>query len=200
MSKKTKEEKESIKGSSNWKPSWLNSLTDKKMKSISDIFLFFVIETPIVNESYRSIDFKDYGWDVDNMWNENSMFLNGINDILFDDQKKKFSMKYSCNDIYDYLEKNNINEDKINENKRELFLFLKYDTWKGVQEKYMSFFKHIRNSFAHGRFAISDNYLILEDVSTKNKVDEKDKVVINALIVIKIEKLRRIISFIKKMK
>lgn len=109
-------------------------------------------------------------------------------------------MKHKCNDIYEYLKNNNINEEKVNENKKELFLFLSYGNWKGIQEKYMSFLKHIRNSLAHGRFAISNNYLILEDVSTKNKSNIEDKVIINALIVIKIEKLRRIISFIKKMK
>lgn len=194
MSKKAKKEIDIIHGASNWKPSWLNTLTDKKLKNISDLLLFFVIETPIVNESYRGKNFTEYGWDADSIWNDDSEFLTGLNNILFDGEHIKFSMKYSTNDIYEYLDSNNINEDKINENKKEIFLFLRYGHWKGLQEKYMSFFKHIRNAFAHGRFAISNDYIILEDVSKQIE----NKVIINALIVIKIEKLRRIITFIKK--
>ena len=66
MSKKAKKEIDIPHGASNWKPSWLNTLTDKKLKNISDLLLFFVIETPIVNESYRGKNFTAYGMMIAN--------------------------------------------------------------------------------------------------------------------------------------
>lgn len=192
----TKNKKKSTNKHFNYKlrPEWLKKLKSKDLKKISDIYLYFVVYTPIQEASMHSVTLDKYNWDLESIKDENSDFVNGIKKIMV--SNIDYFKSFSCYDDFDnYIKNNNINVDNLKQIRNEVCLFIKNN------KDYSVIFDHIRNSFAHGRFSIIGEYIIMEDLnkgynqeSFKNNLE---MVAINAFIIIKIENMRKLITFIK---
>ena len=120
------------------------------------IFFFFTIFTPCTDLSYRGKSLETYGWKDKKV----------LKDFLI----KQKSIEIQSSNTYEELEaklqesdlKNGFPEDSISEK-----IYIRVD-----DNELMSIFRHLRNSFAHGRFNVIDSngeqYFLFEDRSTRN--------------------------------
>ena len=161
-------------------PKWIDK--KKKMECYYDddffrILLFFVINTPCADVSYRSKDLEQYGWDK-NVWKKSHLknrllkvteLERGRTFIVadkIDEMKKICEIAGTKNNFYQYW-----NNEKI----------VIYNSRKN---EFLSVFHHIRNSLAHGRFEIYEDKLgsityVMEDgVRTKNKFEVRARMIL----------------------
>ena len=189
MSRKNSKQNISDKEESKiYKPAWIKPLSSKQFQELADIYMFFVLNTPIVEESSQSKAISSYGWNEQYLWTDKYYFIEKINHILFDD-KQSFSIVKTFDELDEKLLANDIDKNKLHLYQEELFLFKNCDKRSGIEDNYYSFFYHIRNAFAHGIFSVNDHFIIIEDRSKNyNRT--------NCVIIIKIKKLREVINFI----
>lgn len=142
-------------------PSWVDDFSEEKIKDpdFARIRTFFQDHCPVKGSSARGRALESYGW-------ENKNLLRKVleKDVHFFYAEKLEDMK-AC------LEAGNlIGSFHDCRNETVCFLYSKKDIL-------MQFFSHVRNCFAHNRFAIKphkDDWLfILEDVSRDKKVSAR---------------------------
>lgn len=191
-----KSAKSSVKEESNeqyliydWQPRWLKPISFHDFKKIEDIIYFFMLITSNDKGNYQARKLKYFDWNDGDLWKENSYIANELKQI-FENDDTYFKCFHKYKTFNEYLSKIGIEEKDIDKERKEVCFLVSNSKFKG-------FFQHIRNSFAHGRFALSGEYLIMEDVEGKKYARyEIKKVSINALVVIKIENIRKLINTI----
>lgn len=140
---------------------WEDTFTEAILHTsdFQKIFFFFTIFTPCTDLSCRGKSLKSYRWDDKKV----------LKDFLI----KQKSIEIQSGNTYEELEaklqesdlKNGFPEDTISEK-----IYIRVD-----DNELMSIFRHLRNSFAHGRFNVIDSngeqYFLFEDRSTR--IDKK---------------------------
>lgn len=145
---------------------WIASTNIKDFSNIADIYKFFVLDTPLLKLSGQAKALSSYGWKSEVLWTDKYYFLNKFCDIIYGDVslKKTFS---SDDKLCMYLENNKIDKDYFDSRKEEIILFRISKSDIDIPNEYYSFFKHVRNSFAHGLFKIKNDNIIMEDHTLK---------------------------------
>lgn len=175
-----------------WQPKWLKTISFSEFKKIEDIFWLFLLVAPSDKECYQAKRLKYFDWNDKKLWSENNYIYEELTRIFTIDDNCLGEFK-TYKELNEELAKKNIDEKNIDKEKREICFFI----YKSKKATTLDFFRHVRNSFAHGRFALNDEYLIMEDVDINKNADYKNKKVsINALIVIKIENMKKIVKII----
>ena len=174
------------------KPAWVQQLNLKNMtdKNFVKILYFFLFHTPCINLSAQGKSLYDYGWK--SPWKK-PYYLNRQLKEVTSNQKLIFSAK-SYDLMEDVLEKAELKDVFPPEIPKE-----KICIYNNEDNQIMSSFYHIRNSLAHGRFAIikykKDIIYFFEDVQA-NKKNNTCKV--SARIVMKQQTLLKWIEIIEK--
>lgn len=127
------------------------------------ILRFFVIESPVESLSARQKDLAYYGWITP--WRKPYYLRKQLNNL-----SGNSNLIFSANDYSalgnEFAKANLLSFPPSDFTERVCFYNGKY----GAQ--YLNLFFHIRNSFAHGRFSIRENDIILMEDATKGKKNE----------------------------
>ena len=170
-------------------PSWLKEIDTIKFKDeqFIRIITFFMFYSPVDNLSARQISLSEYGWKKPwrNPWYLNKQLKQATSnyELLFSSATfKKIDEALTKADLKNSFP-SNIAKERI----------CIYD---GQKNQFMSVFYHIRNAFAHGRFALNllndKEYYILEDVQK-----DKDGFKVSARMILKTNTLLNWIDIIE---
>ncbi len=160
---------------------WLNALEQNIYEDIrfQKIVRFFVINTPVLGLSARTIDLKTYGWTKP--WNK-KYYLNRQLKELSTNPQLMFSTK-NYEDMEITLEKAGLLNDFPSNLSTEVIVI-----YNNKNNQFISTFSHIRNSLAHGRFNINcdseDWIFVFED-----GIRRKNRFKLSARIVLKLDTL-----------
>lgn len=182
------------------KPSWINKVETEKFVESSkycELIRFFVQYAVSEGQSAQGKSLsKDYKW-KDNPWNPETYLKIKIDKCFFDNEKLDGFMSKSNEKDFDKKAKQyKLDSDNWFTRRNQNII-----VYKKVGEKngYISFFHHVRNCLAHGRFSVypigqsNDFYLVMEDGKTNKKSKQFE---VSARIVVKysaLERLRRLI-------
>lgn len=145
-----------------------NIYVDDKFKQL---IVFYVVNTPGIDLSSRGIDLRTYNWS-ENVYSEDKLIdyllrVVNINQSSFAVAKGLNEMESACEEIL-------ITDDFYNNRDSEkmvIFQSKPKDNCKN-DTRVKSFFYHLRNSFAHGRFEIYNDEegttFVMEDVYQGN--------------------------------
>ena len=178
-------------------PPWLKTpLPDshKDKERLYRLIDFFLVQSPCRFQSNRRCSIEEE-WGIGGKLSDKSMkeyldtiVFDGASDILVKDSKKSLAQiavdNNLGNDFYLHLD-------------RQIALFTQANN-RGNANTYMSFFYHLRNSLAHGRFAILDRddggqVFIFEDGQYSKS---QERFSLNARGIIKLDSLLLIIDAI----
>lgn len=183
--------------SSEYTPSWLDPLpkgflTSSEWERIST---FFFIEAPCLYQSARRVA-------IESLWGEKPLSNGGLKKILQEEilEKAPLLLKIcEAKDLEACLEKEGLQDDFYQNVDRQIAVFVKVKG-NGNDGTWMSFFYHLRNAIAHGRFTVAKSskgrkVLIFEDVKPAVKEGRQD---VSARGVVEIDLLLRIADVIKR--
>lgn len=174
-------------------PDWIDvkSFNRNELEVLKEILPFYVINTLQENYSYRGIPITNYGW-PDNIWNTGdlkeqlfhvanlSMGYNLFVAERLEDMSDICSQAHLDSNFYQYRDQERI---AIYVNSKSNLV--------------LSIFKHIRNSFAHGRFVMyslgDDTMFVMESVD-----NSRQGLVLKARLVLRASTLIRWMEIIKK--
>ena len=152
------------------------------------IFMFFVVHSPVFDQSSRCISLLDYGWTTP--WRKPYSLRIQLNRVS---NSKNLLFSASKYDLMDReLEKADLLEFPPTDLSSERACF-----YNGKRAQYISLFYHIRNSLAHGRFNIIEDRIIMEDVSPRRKEMAPGTKVCSARMVLRINTLIKWIELIE---
>ncbi len=162
-------------------PGWAAKENRIQVEDIDDeltrIFIFYVLESPCCEVSCKGIELKKYGWDK-RLWKDNK-----LKDRLFSVaglvRGTSFVVAKKCNDMKRCCEQVNLKSDFNRLRYKERVVI-----YKGNDNEFISICRHIRNSLAHGRFAIyKDNHhgdiFVMEDgVKKDGKIEVRARMIL----------------------
>ena len=149
---------------------------------LSKLIDFYIIKNPSIDSNKNPTTVKYFDikekWGND-CWRKNDGSLKNMLIETVDNYKHRVYYKKSANDMKEIIELQQLNNlDKLPSH--DVFCFV--DSCKNV---FNSIFRHIRNSFAHGRFFVyrkdNNDYIFMED-TYKNKVTSRIVVKVETLI------------------
>ena len=145
-------------------PEWIENraLQDVVDEEFIELLVFYVINTPCKDSSARGIECTKYGWD-EKMWLQTfpRQYLYGIANL----SKKTFGVAKRIDEMKEACKKTDLEDNFFAKTEIERIAFYKDGN------EFLSICSHIRNAFAHGRFAIlkngEDEIFIMEDGISK---------------------------------
>ncbi len=175
-------------------PGWLqNEFFDKiSDEEFRKLFGFYVINTPIVSRSYRGIYVTTYRWDKGILGkHEFKEFLFKIAGLK---RNETFATAETLSMMKSAFEKTDLKKGFNKSRDCERIAI-----YKAKCNEVTSIFDHIRNAFAHGRFALydcgEDDVFVLEDV--KPNRDSSKEVEVRARMVLKKSTLLKWVDIIE---
>lgn len=161
------------------KPGWIKKEIDEKYlnKKFIQIIVFYVVNSPCAGISYSGKEFKDYGWKKD-MWKKpdlkNELF--SVAGLIRDDT---FVVAKRIDEIKKACVKGKVKKDFHKDRSREKIVI-----YKANDNEFLSICRHIRNSFAHGRFRIYDGsnedliYVMEDGVKHDNEFQVRSRMIL----------------------
>lgn len=172
---------------------WLHTLVGKDFydESFYRIVDFFVLHSPCKISSYSPKTLESLGWV--NPW-QSSRFRNAFDEIMGVEEGISFlyhDAKNHMTEMWDTLER-----DKFFEVDGNAFVVI---IRAGEGNPRMDILHHIRNAFAHGRFAVvrdhNEYYIFMEDVS---KINGLSGLYVTARMCIRKSSLISLVEFFEK--
>ncbi len=150
-------------------PGWIKRRVPDKYidDDFKDLILFFVINTPCTELSSSSISLSAYGWDED-VW-KNEKLKKALFKIAGIERGSTFVVAQKASEMKSICEKASLKKNFTKTRDKERIAI-----FKGRNNEFLSICYHIRNAFAHGRFAMYDDesrndvVFVLEDGVKKN--------------------------------
>lgn len=174
-------------------PGWIKKeLVDPtSIKIVNELFMFYVINTPCDNISACGLPMSHYGWNKD-VWKKGELrrILFGVAGL---ETNKTFFVAHKTDEMKAVFQKADLR--KGFQTKRDIERIAIY---KEKCCEFLSLCYHIRNAFAHGRFAIyplsieKDVVFVLEDGKKMN-----GELQVRARMVLKGSTLKRWIELIR---
>lgn len=162
------------------------------------IIQFFILESPCFGLSYRRNKYIKQ-WEPA-PWVGNHSLKVALNQTLFGSKNKDNLITVDSKaKLPSAIEKCGLGDDWDQSLDNQGAAFVRY-TSKGNTSKYMSFFYHLRNALAHGRFGLQKDtrghwVLLFEDGAPKNKTQEFE---LTARGIILLSSLVKAVDMIKK--
>lgn len=172
---------------------WLHTVVGKDFYDADfyRIIDFFVLHSPCKVSSYSPRTLESMGWK--NLW-QSSRFRSLFDEIMGLVENISFLQHEAKNHFLEMW--NTLNREVFFEINGDVYAVI---THAGESNPRMDLLHHIRNSFAHGRFAIirdhKEYFIFLEDVSTINKLPG---IYATARICLKKTSLLQLIDFFEK--
>lgn len=149
-------------------PKWMDTIIEKEFfdEKFNEILLFYVFNTPCIQDSMRGRTLQSYGW-KDKPWKTNRYLKDKLDKGIFDREKKNFYVADNQQDLLVQMDNARLNDTFFPEEHRVERVVM---TKSGNSSTYMSLFHHIRCALAHGRVAIykdsenNDYILAMENI------------------------------------
>lgn len=172
---------------------WVNKrIPESKLdREFWDIYTFFVLYTICEGPSYKGVPIRQYGWGS-KVWKTTELknALYNVADLRREGTlcfaKNKEEMRNAC--------KKTLLSDGFHKNRD----VEKIAAYKGKDNEIICICRHIRNSFAHGRFMVYENHDGDDVFIFEDGVKNNGKLQIRARMVLKKATLLRWIQIIKR--
>ena len=183
------------------RPQWVQTdIIDKfTSEEFKKLFGFYVVCNPFVKASYSRKDSAEYGWHNERVDNLKGRLCNVAKLV----DKKTFYNVDKIDKMREPCDKLDLKEDfYMRLNDERVVIFIKKKEKEVEKVNIISgVLYHIRNAFAHGRYAVYecenkiDNIVVLEDVDPQHKY--RGKIAVSARMVLKKSTLLKWIDIIE---